>query len=72
MFPVVRRCPLLAFRLTPTAVVAAEHFGWFTMFAGIAPPASGARTRAALGWHPAGPSLLADIHHPAYFTQPKP
>jgi nucleoside-diphosphate-sugar epimerase len=48
---------------------AAGHFGWFTMFAGIDAPTSSARTRAALGWKPEGPGLIADIDHPAYFTQ---
>jgi nucleoside-diphosphate-sugar epimerase len=46
---------------------AAQHFGWFTMFAGIDAPTSNVRTRAALGWKPAGPGLIADIDHPAYF-----
>jgi nucleoside-diphosphate-sugar epimerase len=48
---------------------AAEHFGWFTMFAGIDAPTSSARTRAALGWEPTGPELIADIDHPAYFAE---
>ena len=48
---------------------AAEHFGWFAMFAGIDAPTSSARTRAALGWKPEQPGLIADIDHPAYFAQ---
>ncbi len=48
---------------------AAEHFGWFAMFIGLDAPTSSARTRAALGWEPTGPGLIADIDHPAYFTQ---
>jgi nucleoside-diphosphate-sugar epimerase len=48
---------------------AAEHFGWFAMFAGIDAPTSSARTRATLSWRPTGPGLLADIDHAAYFTQ---
>ena len=48
---------------------AAEHFGWFAMFAGIDAPTSSARTRATLSWQPTGPGLLADIDHAAYFTQ---
>jgi nucleoside-diphosphate-sugar epimerase len=48
---------------------AAQHFGWFAMFAGIDAPASSARTRAELGWEPPWPGLLADIDHPAYFAQ---
>jgi nucleoside-diphosphate-sugar epimerase len=48
---------------------AAEHFGWFAMFAGMDAPTSSARTRTELGWEPAGPGLIADIDHPAYFAQ---
>jgi nucleoside-diphosphate-sugar epimerase len=48
---------------------AAKHFGWFAMFAGIDAPTSSARTRAELDWKPAGPGLIADIDHPAYFAQ---
>src|SRR5580692_11626041 len=44
---------------------AAEHFGWFAMFAGIDAPTSSARTRATLGWQPEQPGLIADIDHPA-------
>jgi nucleoside-diphosphate-sugar epimerase len=46
---------------------AAEHFGWFAMFAGIDAPTSSARTRAQLHWTPEQPGLIADIDHPAYF-----
>jgi nucleoside-diphosphate-sugar epimerase len=47
---------------------AAEHFGWFAMFAGINAPTSSARTRLLFGWQPEQPGLIADIDHPAYFT----
>jgi nucleoside-diphosphate-sugar epimerase len=47
---------------------AAEHFGWFAMFAGIDAPTSSARTRAKLDWTPEQPGLIADIDHPAYFA----
>jgi nucleoside-diphosphate-sugar epimerase len=47
---------------------AAEHFGWFAMFAGIDAPTSSARTRSQLGWRPEQPGLIADIDHPAYFA----
>jgi nucleoside-diphosphate-sugar epimerase len=47
---------------------AAAHFGWFAMFAGMDAPASSVRTRAALGWEPEQPGLIADLDHPAYFT----
>jgi hypothetical protein len=43
---------------------AAQHFGWFTMFAAADIPASSARTRALLGWEP---GFIADIDQPAYF-----
>jgi nucleoside-diphosphate-sugar epimerase len=47
---------------------AAGHFGWFASFAGIDAPSSSDRTRAALGWAPTGPGLIADLDHPAYFA----
>jgi nucleoside-diphosphate-sugar epimerase len=47
---------------------AAEHFGWFAMFAGLDAASSSARTRARLGWKPEQPGLIADIDHPAYFA----
>jgi nucleoside-diphosphate-sugar epimerase len=40
---------------------AAEHFGWFTMFAGMNVPTSSARTRELLGWEPKEPGLIADM-----------
>ena len=49
---------------------AAEHFGWFAMFAGIDAPTSSARTRAKLEWKPEQPGLIVDMDHPAYFAQP--
>jgi nucleoside-diphosphate-sugar epimerase len=48
---------------------AAEHFGWFVMFAAIDAPTSSARTRARLKWAPEQPGLIADIDHSAYFAQ---
>jgi nucleoside-diphosphate-sugar epimerase len=47
---------------------AAEHFGWFAMFAGIDAPASSERTQSLLGWKPEQPGLIADLDHPAYFV----
>jgi nucleoside-diphosphate-sugar epimerase len=47
---------------------AAEHFGWFAMFAGIDAPTSSEQTRALLGWRPEQPGLIADLDHPAYFV----
>ncbi|WP_426000799.1 SDR family oxidoreductase [Caulobacter sp. DWR1-3-2b1] len=46
---------------------AAEHFGWFAMFAGMDTPASSERTRALLGWKPTQASLFADLERPGYF-----
>ena len=42
-------------------------FGWFAMFAAADIAASSARTQTALGWHPAGPTLLADLDSSVYF-----
>jgi nucleoside-diphosphate-sugar epimerase len=47
---------------------AAEHFGWFTMFAGVDAPTSSARTRVQLDWKPQQPGLIDDFDHPAYFA----
>ncbi len=47
---------------------AADHFGWFAMFAAIDAPTSSARTRPKLNWKPEQPGLIADIDHPAYFA----
>jgi nucleoside-diphosphate-sugar epimerase len=40
---------------------AAQHFGWFAMFAGVDMPASSAWTRERLGWNPTGPVLVDDL-----------
>ncbi|SMG02779.1 SDR family oxidoreductase [Burkholderia singularis] len=42
------------------------HFGWLAAFVGTDCPATSERTRAALGWQPQQPGLIADIDHPAY------
>jgi nucleoside-diphosphate-sugar epimerase len=55
--------------VSKTPEEAAEHFGWFAMFIGMDAPTSSTRTRAALGWEPTGPGLIADIDRPAYFAQ---
>ena len=54
--------------VSKTPAQAAEHFGWFAMFAGIDAPTSSARTQAQLQWTPERPGLIADLDHPAYFT----
>jgi nucleoside-diphosphate-sugar epimerase len=46
---------------------AANHFGWFAMFAGMDLPASSQRTRDLLGWLPKQPGLIADLEHGRYF-----
>jgi nucleoside-diphosphate-sugar epimerase len=43
------------------------HFGWFARFAHIDAPASSAKTRESLGWHPTEPGLVADLDSMAYF-----
>jgi nucleoside-diphosphate-sugar epimerase len=50
-----------------TAEAAADHFGWFTIFAGLDAPASSERTRAVLGWEPKERGLIADLDRPRYF-----
>jgi nucleoside-diphosphate-sugar epimerase len=49
---------------------AAHHFGWFAHFAGVDGPASSTLTRESLGWHPAEPSLTADLEGGSYFEPP--
>lgn len=45
---------------------AEAHFGWMAMFVGLDMPASSAKTQAALGWHPHGPTLIADLNEARY------
>ena len=47
---------------------AADHFGWFAMFAGADIPASAERTRARLGWAPTQAGLIADMESAGYFA----
>lgn len=42
---------------------AADHFGWLGLFIGFDAPASSARTRERLGWHPTQPGLITDLEH---------
>jgi nucleoside-diphosphate-sugar epimerase len=46
---------------------AADHFGWFTGFAGLDCPASSAQTRAQLGWQPTRAGLINDLNQGRYF-----
>jgi nucleoside-diphosphate-sugar epimerase len=50
-----------------SAAKAADHFGWFTGFAGLDCPASSALTRAQLGWQPTRAGLLSDLAEGRYF-----
>lgn len=54
--------------VSETPEKAAEHFGWFAMFAAMGVPTSIARTPQLLGWEPTGPRLIADMDGPEYFT----
>jgi len=46
---------------------AAAHFTWFAHFAAMDTLASSQKTRAATGWQPTGPGLIADIDRDVYF-----
>lgn len=48
---------------------AADHFGWMGRFVSLDMPASSALTQQWLGWHPSGPSLLADLEQGDYFDR---
>lgn len=48
---------------------AMSHFGFLGMFVGADIPASSAKTRAALGWTPAQPGLIADLDSAHYFAR---
>lgn len=45
---------------------AAEHFGWFAVFATMDLRASGEWTRNQLSWQPKGPGLIADLQAMKY------
>ena len=46
---------------------AADHFGWFSSFAGLDCAASSQQTRAQLGWQPKQIGLIADLDKLRYF-----
>jgi nucleoside-diphosphate-sugar epimerase len=46
---------------------AADHFGWFALFAGLDAPTSSEQTRKLLDWAPSQPGLIADLDRPRYF-----
>jgi nucleoside-diphosphate-sugar epimerase len=45
---------------------APAHFGWLAAFVGFDMPASSAQTQERVGWHPAGPGLIADLEQMRY------
>lgn len=46
---------------------AAEHFGWFALFAAMDMPTSSERTQSQLQWKPTQPDLTEDIDQASYF-----
>jgi nucleoside-diphosphate-sugar epimerase len=50
-----------------SAEEAANHFGWFAVFAGIDCPATSKLTQERLGWRPVQTSLLGDLQRGSYF-----
>ena len=46
---------------------AADHFGWFALFAGMDVPTSCRQTRALLNREPTQPGPIADLGRPRYF-----
>lgn len=54
-----------AVSLSPEEAV--PHFGFLAAFAGLDMPASSALTQERLGWHPAGPGMIADLEQMRYF-----
>ena len=47
-----------------------EHFNWLARFLAADSPASSARTREMLGWHPTQPGLIDDLDQGHYFDKP--
>ena len=62
---IARRLNLPVVSKTPEE--AAEHFGWFSHFAGLDTPASSEKTQRALGWRPTNVGLIADLERGGYF-----
>lgn len=61
-----RRLGVPVVSLSPRA--ARRHFGLYAGLPLADAPASSALTREWLGWHPDGPTLLADIDRPGYYA----
>jgi nucleoside-diphosphate-sugar epimerase len=51
----------------PVEPVEADHFFWLGNFLSIDSPVSSTRTRALLGWEPAGPGLVDDLTQDHYY-----
>jgi nucleoside-diphosphate-sugar epimerase len=49
--------------VTKSPTEAAEHFGWFALFAGIDAPASSTLTQQRLGWRPTQTGMIDDLEH---------
>jgi nucleoside-diphosphate-sugar epimerase len=43
-----------------------DHFGWLGRFFAMDGPASSKQTQERMGWHPAGPGLIADLEQMQY------
>jgi hypothetical protein len=46
---------------------AADHFGWFALFAEMDVPTSSEQSRALLNWQPKDPGRIADLDQRGYF-----
>jgi nucleoside-diphosphate-sugar epimerase len=60
-----RHLDLPAVSISPDT--AAEHFGWMARFWALDTPTASALTQERLGWHPTGPTLVADLEQGHYF-----
>jgi len=63
---VIRRCPNVP-AISKTPEEAADHFGWFALFAAIDNLASSQRIREQLEWETKQPALISDLDRPSYF-----
>lgn len=62
-----RRLNLPVVRKSPEE--AAEHFGWFSVFAGTDCPATSERTRHQLAWEPKHSGLITDVERTASYFE---
>jgi len=54
-------------KITLPGSVSEAHFTWFTHFASLDCPASGAKSQKAVGWQPTQAGLLEDLASGIYF-----